>query len=170
MWYIWFMIWNTQKVLDRKRGYSVPHWPGRRGRRLTEQQTWSLWPQHHKHACYTRLVGPGDLFSLLIAQRGDHLSLRAWLNMWPLSAVCCSISCNSSEIGSQDDGREVMWDLLRHHLAAPLLWWRPALTIVMSVFWWTEAAAEEWRSRDVFWWRTVFAQSCSTDEHWGSGV
>lgn len=168
MWYIWFMIWNPQKLLDRKRGYSVSHWPGRCGRPLTEQQTWSLWPQHHKHACNTCLVGPGDLFSLLIAQRGDHLSVRAWLDLWPPSAVCCSLSCNSSEIGSQDDGWEVMWDLLRQHLAAPLLGWWPALTIVMSFL--ANQGSGRGVTRDAFWWRTVFAQSCSTDEHWGSGV
>lgn len=36
-----------------------------------------------------------------------------------------------------------MRDLLRHHLAAPLLCWRPALTIAMCVFLRTKAAAEE---------------------------
>lgn len=124
-------------------------------------------------------------FSLRFEQRGDKLSLRLWLIMWPPAAARRSISCNSTEIGSADDKWAGKCRHLHDHPSfgsgsfvfpgLPWWWWLAVAAVaamsdrgLLYIFLLTMAAAEE-RDGDAFWWRTVFAQSCSTDEHWGSG-
>lgn len=69
--YLWFVTWNPLKALDRKEDHC--------GRTLAEQENLvrmaTTSGHHHKHASSTHLVEHGQLFSLLIDQRGDNLGM-----------------------------------------------------------------------------------------------
>lgn len=157
------MIWNPQKLLDRQRGYSVtlwpllssPHWTANLVLVTITSQTRS----QHSPSWTWRFILFADCperWSFVFEGLTEHLQPYAaqlavildWMVGWQMRSHVRSstppFSCSFVVIATSSHRCHVCFLANR--------------------------GSGRGVTRDAFWWRAVFAQSCSTDEHWGSGV